>query len=104
MSDRTIHGQSIDGWKIVRYDRAGKWYLEREGDYRQRVKLDDAARLAAWAHFYPGLPGGQAFDARVRRIRSAAAAGRPRRTTRLCDQFPAAVGGSAEEPKRETPL
>jgi hypothetical protein len=69
--DRKVHGRSRNGWDIVRYDRAGKWYLEREGEKRQSVKLEDAARLAAWAHFYPGKPGGQAFDTRVRKIRAA---------------------------------
>ncbi len=71
MSDRTVHGLSPRGWEIARYDRAGKWYLERKGEPRRRVGLDEATRLAAWGDFYPDRPGGTAFDSRVRKLREA---------------------------------
>jgi hypothetical protein len=67
--DRTVHGRTHGGNEIVRYDRAGKWYVEG-ANIRKRVSLSEAAKLAAVGEFYPRLPGGQAFDARVRKLRS----------------------------------
>lgn len=80
--DRTVHAR-FDRWdgmavrygtEVVRYDRAGKWYLEfiRTGDPRKRVSLSDAATAAAWGAHYGGgeiffdKPGGGAFDRKVR--------------------------------------
>jgi hypothetical protein len=67
-NDRTVHGVS-DQWEIVRYDRAGKWYLEAADGRRVRVGVRHAARVAADGTFHPGLPGGQAFDRLVRERR-----------------------------------
>lgn len=71
MSDRTAHAICEDGREIVRYDRAGKWYIEpREGE-RRLVTLAEAVDVAAEAHvgrgqiFY-GRPGGGLFDKRAR--------------------------------------
>lgn len=61
--------------RVVRYGRAGKWYLEPSGDLsrlpRQSVSVDEAAKYAAWAieqggriHF--GVPFGSTFERRVR--------------------------------------
>jgi hypothetical protein len=66
--DRTVHGLTIDRKEIVRYDRSGKWYVEG-GGIRWRLTVDGAAWLAAFGTFKPGLPGGQLFDARVRKFR-----------------------------------
>lgn len=59
--------------EIVRYDRAGKWYLEPTDPIlkRQAVTLHEAVQAGRWAleHggvIYFGLHGGGAFDARVR--------------------------------------
>lgn len=72
VSDRTVHAEN-EHCEIVRYDRAGKWYLEpkQSGLQRRRVGIGSTAVEAVRApgmtiHF--GLPGGGAFDRRVRRI------------------------------------
>lgn len=69
--DRTVHAEN-DQVAIVRYDRAGKWYMEpkQPGRSRRHVGVGSAAAEAAKTpdmtiHF--GLPGGQAFDRRVRK-------------------------------------
>lgn len=66
-SDRRVHAVLSDGTEVVRYDRAGKWYLEK-GDVRQKVTLDAAARASladAEAQVRLGISGGKAFDAKV---------------------------------------
>jgi hypothetical protein len=72
-SDRTVHA-SYPGMEIVRYDRAGKWYLEpteRRLIACQKVSVGDAARAAMYGlanggEVYFGRPGGKLFDAKVR--------------------------------------
>jgi hypothetical protein len=66
------------GEEVVRYDRAGKWYIELvepspDAPARQRVSLRAAARRAAelvdmagTVHW--GRPGGSSFDLNVRRL------------------------------------
>lgn len=71
--DRRVHaeGRYI---LVVRYDRAGKWFIEdRDGTDRQAVKIDVAAKVAAslerngvGGKVHYGVPGGSAFDRRVR--------------------------------------
>lgn len=75
MSDRTVHATLANGDEIVRYDRAGKWYIEYaanwEGRGRKPLTLAAAASLAAGnARWYSGRSGGSQFDAKVRRLRS----------------------------------
>jgi hypothetical protein len=68
--DRTIHAIDRHGKQIVRYDRAGKWYLEdQHGRWRVRISLAKAVHEATQvgSHVYLDLPGGQRFDAAVRR-------------------------------------
>jgi hypothetical protein len=70
MADRTVHA-SYSGMEIVRYDRAGKWYLEPTDPTLQRrqVSIDQAvaaARLASEGNVFLGRPGGTAFDKKVR--------------------------------------
>jgi hypothetical protein len=72
VSDRRVHA-AYPGMEIVRYDRAGKWYLEPTDPSlkRQAVSIDDAVRSALWGLDHDGLiffgkPGGAAFDAKVR--------------------------------------
>lgn len=75
-NNRTVHGVADDGGEIVRYDRAGKWYVEYYGgsetpdDLRVRhpLSLDAAVFLARLpgARVFFGRPGGSRFDARVR--------------------------------------
>jgi hypothetical protein len=69
MADRHVHIRLPDGREVVRYNRAGKWYMERPGGCRHHLKLADAA---SWAHHpgaevFTGLPGGNAFDRMVQR-------------------------------------
>lgn len=68
MSDRRIHGISTDGGEIVRYERAGKWYIEYPTGMRPRRALTvrSAASLAALGRAFLGKPGGMRFDAKVR--------------------------------------
>jgi hypothetical protein len=68
MSDRIVHGQTVDHAEIVRYDRAGKWYFEWPDRLRPRrqVTIGEAARAAVEGKFYLGLYGGRVFDQRVR--------------------------------------
>lgn len=70
VGDRTVHAENERrSARIVRYDRAGKWYREVDGVRRLRVTVEYAAENAVqpdWV-WYEGLPGGQKFDALVRR-------------------------------------
>ena len=68
MNDRTVHGRTADGYEIVRYDRAGKWYLEGIGS-RRPISLSAAVRGAIDGVAYLGRPGGRTFDARARAAR-----------------------------------
>lgn len=72
MPDRRVHAR-YDGMAIVRYERAGKWYLEPTNPTlpRQRVKVDEAVQSALWGVQYAngvirtGVPGGGTFDRKV---------------------------------------
>jgi hypothetical protein len=67
--DRTVHATTLHGKQIVRYDRAGKWYLEDPpGRWRVRISLATAVCEAAQfgSYVYLGKPGGKRFDAAVR--------------------------------------
>jgi hypothetical protein len=73
-SDRTVHAVTYRGVEIVRYNRAGKWYLEWPATAMvpcRHVGVDEAARTAVEhsGDIRLGLSGGKAFDARVRKIR-----------------------------------
>jgi hypothetical protein len=69
MTDRTVHARYRD-MEIVRYDRAGKWYLEPTipKARRQQVTVKTAARQALWGIEFGsgevmlGRYGGAAFD------------------------------------------
>lgn len=68
MSDRMIHAKLIDLIEVVRYDRAGKWYIENlETGKRKHVGVLDAAEEAARIYREGGIiyfdrPGGSKFD------------------------------------------
>jgi hypothetical protein len=66
MPDRTVHAITADGHRIVRYDRAGKWYVEEEFGAR-RISLAEAVDMAArrGSAVFLGKPGGSAFDHEV---------------------------------------
>lgn len=85
MMDRRVHAENRQ-WEIVRYDRAGKWYVEWVGDGpppswvgpahlniavngagRAPVTVRQAAVAAVGlsAHHWPGRPGGGSFDRAV---------------------------------------
>jgi hypothetical protein len=67
--DRTVHASGLF-LDVVRYNRAGKWYLEGKGDnqgYRRHVGIREAARFAAaGCDVHLGLPGGSTFDQLVK--------------------------------------
>lgn len=75
LTDRTVHAW-YEGMEIVRYDRAGKWYLEPIDPRlaRQHVGVHQAARSALWGVenargvIYRGAPGGATFDRLVRKL------------------------------------
>ena len=70
LPDRRIHAR-YDGFELVRYDRAGKWFVEG-AQKRRAVKLSEAVTVAVGWLKVPGgevifgLHGGTSFDAKVR--------------------------------------
>lgn len=75
-TDRTVHAIHPDGAAIVRYDRAGKWFLEELFGRRHRLQIPTAVDAAVrWVRHEGGtirygLPGGTVFDARCRKALS----------------------------------
>ena len=72
MSDRTVHGLTADGGEIVRYDRAGKWYVEwPDASLKpcRPISVREAVDLAGedGAGAFIGRPGGGRFDSLYRR-------------------------------------
>lgn len=72
-SDRTVHAVTSTGGEVVRYDRAGKWFIEwppSVGLRRRRLTLREAAKLGTnpFSKVFLGRPGGLRFDAAVRRL------------------------------------
>lgn len=67
MDDRIVHGLTEQRHEIVRYDRAGKWYVEYPDNRATQVSLAEAVRLATRpkATAYCGRPGGLAFSRQV---------------------------------------
>lgn len=74
MTDRRVHAV-IPFRAIVRYERAGKWYLEptdSRGPKRRHITVTQAANLAARylgrgdGRVFFNRPGGQTFDSKVR--------------------------------------
>ena len=71
MSDRTVHARLSDGSDIVRYERAGKWYIEypaRSLMPRQQIGIETAVKLVKrdrGSRHFPNLPGGSAFDRKM---------------------------------------
>lgn len=70
-SDRRVHIRLSDGREIVRYDRAGKWYIEyppRGDGARYALRFADAVSWASMpdAEVFTGLSGGGAFDRAVK--------------------------------------
>lgn len=75
--DRTVHA-SKGSREVVRYNRAGKWYVEMGGLLRYAVKLEEAVDTATdfgWTVHY-GRPGGSTFDRRCRAVVAGLAAAR----------------------------
>lgn len=64
---RTVHGLTVFGNEIVRYDRAGKWYVENIIGTRRHVTVREAARAAKHGRAFLGRHGGAAFDKWVKR-------------------------------------
>jgi hypothetical protein len=75
-TDRTVYARRKDGCEVVRYDRAGKWYLEWPRERMipaQHIALGRAIDEAAMAaheggHVYLGMPGGGTFDRTYNRV------------------------------------
>ena len=71
--DRAIHTRTPDDRLIVRYDRAGKWFVESANSEALipawQITLRQAVELATQegSHIYFGVPGGRAFDAAVKK-------------------------------------
>lgn len=76
-ADRSVHASHSDGTEVVRYDRAGKWYIERASDPRIAVGLRRAVReaLRSGMSVYLGLPGGTMFDSKIRTERQSGGSG-----------------------------
>jgi hypothetical protein len=69
--DRTVHASCDSlGLDLVRYDKAGKWYIEPRAKLtpRRHVRIRQAAEIARYwrgsegGSIYLGKPGGSAFD------------------------------------------
>lgn len=77
MEDRRVHVAS-DEFEVVRYERAGKWYIEPTdpGGKRQHVNIDQAVDFAYHlmhenSRVLLNVPGGALFEKRLRdRIKS----------------------------------
>lgn len=81
--NRTVHARvtehSGDRWEIVRYDRAGKYYIEPlDAGKRHRLTLAQVVEYIVGAKpqgmivvFYENRYGGQALNAAVRRAEAA---------------------------------
>lgn len=69
--ERIVHGTTADGHEIVRYDRAGKWYVEKADGTRTQISVKRAAELATrpGAQVFEGRYGGRLFRVAVRRRR-----------------------------------
>jgi hypothetical protein len=67
-----VHGINAAGDAVVvRYDRAGKWYLEPIGVGKRRaITLAQAADIARLGRAFIGRPGGGRFDALLRSVSS----------------------------------
>jgi len=69
--DRTVHA-ICDDVELVRYDRAGKWYLETPQGRSGPLTVMEAATIAhKWieakiGRVVYGMPGGNTFERRVR--------------------------------------
>lgn len=68
MADRTVYAE-CEGFEVVRYNRAGKWYVEPKNPERPATHVgvaEAADRAYACAvlggKVHVGLPGGRAFD------------------------------------------
>lgn len=69
-SDRRVHA-CFGREEIARYDKGGKWWIEGPS-WRDPIPVDEAAQIAeAWerdgGEVFFGLPGGTAFDRKVRK-------------------------------------
>lgn len=75
-TDRRVYAVSAEGQlEIVRYDRAGKWWIERHRPFQSRTHVSvrfaaDTARLfeTMGGHVNLGRPGGRTFDRLVCRV------------------------------------
>jgi hypothetical protein len=76
-TDRTVHA-SGDGQEIVRYDRAGHWYIEFDRLALRpcrHIGVAEAARLAVELEadggtIFTRMPGGRVFDRKVRDLKT----------------------------------
>lgn len=68
LHDRRVHATLPDGREVVRYDRAGKWYVEGPGK-RKLITFGEAVDLALTVDsvIHAGRVGGSRFDAVVGR-------------------------------------
>lgn len=75
LPDRRVHAECAT-FDVVRYERAGKWYVESEGSnglIREHVGVVQAAHRAVAAEVLGGeinygLPGGSIFDRWVAKV------------------------------------
>ena len=71
--DRTVHAFG-DSAEVVRYDRAGKWFIESKRPMVpcEQVTVDEAVEKAIWLWYEDngsvnfGCQGGSTFDRKVR--------------------------------------
>lgn len=75
MGDRTVHARDTAGNELVRYDKAGRWWVEKDGARHRVATVKDAVDHAlamerAGGEILLFQPGGQQFDSKVRGARA----------------------------------
>lgn len=73
--DRTVHARGTDGREVVRYGRAGKWWLEQPDGRRHPLQVPTAVSEAYYIELdggqvFTGLAGGRMFDIGLRHLRA----------------------------------
>lgn len=69
-NDRTVHAEGVDGTQVVRYDKAGKWWIEYQPHMLRSarpVSISEALEVALDCEKDGGVihlrrSGGRAFD------------------------------------------
>lgn len=78
VTDGTVHAEGVDGTQVVRYDKAGKWWIEYQPHMLRSarpVSISEAVAVALDCERDGGVihlcrSGGRAFDRMVRKAKA----------------------------------